>query len=162
MRNTLLILTLFVLSAGCAWAQGETRFFAKTEPEGEEVAVGEAIEVSFTLENGSGTGKLGPIDWESAGFVLMGSSQSSSISISGGETRASASYNFTVMPSEAGEKTIPAVSIKVGGKEWWSEPIKLHVLPGDENAVPRNYKRSPAVPSQPDPEPKKKIKTIRM
>lgn len=161
MRNTLLILTLFVLSAGCVLAQGETRFFAKATPVEGEATVGEAIEVSFTLENGKNTGKLSAIDWESAGFMLMGSSQSSSISISGGETKASASYNFTVTPLEAGEKTIPAVSIKVGDKEWWSEPIKLEVLPGDGNAIPQNRKRSPAAP-QTDPEPKQKIKTIRM
>ncbi len=157
MRNTLLIPALFLLTSLNGIAQGEPRFYAEVEPT--EAAVGTPIRVSFILENGKGGGRFIPPDWAAAGFVVLGSSQSSSMSIMNGETKASASYNFTIAPADTGALTIPAVSIKNGDGELSTEPVVVTALPNNDGVRPALPKRSPA---QPQPEPKKKIKTIRM
>ncbi|MBC7777420.1 MAG: BatD family protein [Phycisphaerae bacterium] len=157
MRNVFFIFSLVIWVAQGVTAQNEPRFYA--EASATEVAVGEPIEVSFILENGKNNGRFTPPDWEAAGFILLGSSQSSSISIMNGETSASASYNYTVTPTQEGTLTIPAVSIKNGDGELHTEPISIKALPNADGVSPALPKRSPA---QPQSEPKKKFKTIRM
>jgi len=165
MRNVLFIFSLVVLNFLSATAQSETRFYVETLPDvtGQkgtaEITVGEAIQVTFILENGKNNGRFTPPDWEAAGFVMIGSSQSSSISIMNGETSASASYHYTITPAMEGTWTIPSVSIKNGDMELHTEPITIKALPNADGVSPALPKRSPA---QPPNAPKKKYKTIRM
>lgn len=157
MRNTFLILFFVLLNALNVIAQGEPRFY--TEVSTTEVAVGEPIKVTFSLENGKSSGRFMPPDWDAAGFMLLGSSQSSNISIMNGETTASATYNYTVTPLDTGTVTIPSVSIKSGDGELHTEPVTIRAFPGADGVRPALPKRSPA---EPQPEPRKKIKTIKM
>lgn len=165
MRNVLIIFSLVVLNFLSASAQNEARFYAEVLPavtgqeNAPEVTVGEPIKVSFILENGKNNGRFSPPDWEAAGFVVLGSSQSSNISIMNGQTSASASYNFTITPAEEGTLIIPAVSIKNGDSELSTKPITIQALPNADGVRPALPKRSPA-PQQ--SEPKKRFKTIRM
>ncbi len=165
MRNVFFIFSLAFWSTQCVTAQSEPRFYADlpdlTWQAGAtvEVAVGEPIKVSFILENGKNNGRFTPPDWEAAGFMLLGSSQSSSISIINGETSASASYNYTVTAIQEGTLTIPAVSIKNGDGELHTEPITIKALPNADGLSPALPKRSPA---QPQNEPKRSFKTIKM
>lgn len=158
MRNTVLICSFFLSALTGVFAQNEARFFAEAHPA--EVAVGEAIRLTFTLENGKSAGKFSPPDWEAAGFILLGSSQSSSISISNGETTSSATYHYTLTPAEAGEWTIPSVSIKTSDGDLRSDPITVRATPHPDGIKPGSQKRMPVRPSI--AEPKKKIKTIKM
>jgi len=157
MRNVLFIFMLVVLNFLSATAQNETLFYA--EVNSTEAAVGEPIEVTFILQNGKKNGKFTPPVWESAGFVVLGSSQSSSISIMNDETNTYASYNYTVTPAEAGTLTIPSVSIKNGETELHTKPITIKALPNADGVSPVLPKRSP---DQAPNAPKKKYKTIRM
>lgn len=157
MRKVLFIFSFLLFSALHAIAQNEPRFYAEATPL--EVAVGEPIKVSFNLENGKNSGRFTPPDWEAAGFMALGSSQSSSISIMNGESRASASYIYTITPLEAGVWTIPSVIIKNGNGELRTEPITITATPNADGAAPALPKRSPAPNNS---EPKKKIKTIKM
>jgi uncharacterized protein (DUF58 family) len=158
MRNTVLIFSFFLATFTFATAQKEARFYAEATPA--KVAVGDAVRVTFTLENAKSAGKFSPPDWETAGFIVLGSSQSSSISISNGETTSSATYHYTITPMEAGDWTIPAVSIKTGEGELRSEPITIQAAPNPDGIKPGAQKRLPARPY--NSEPKKKIKTIKM
>lgn len=155
MRNTFLLLLFVVFASFRLVAQAEPRFYAEANPL--DVPVGEPITVSFIVENGNNLGKFTPPDWAAAGFVLLGSSQSSSITIMNGETNASASYNFNLAATDTGALVIPSVSIQNGKSELRTMPLTIRASP---NLNPSYPKHSPTQP--PAIEPKKKIKTIRM
>ena len=153
MRNLFFTLTLFLISQGLS-AQSETRFYAEANKS--EVAVGEPLKITFNLENGKNSSKFSPPDWEKAGFLLLGSSQSSNISIMNGQSSSSAAYNYTVTPLEEGTWTIPSVSIKNGDGELSTEAITIIALPNPNGEQP---KRSTAPAPR---EPKKRFKTVRI
>jgi len=166
MRNTLCLFLFASFLTQCVTAQNEPRFYAEaslpsstSQESALEVAVGQPLKISFILENGKNTGRFTPPYWEASGFFLLGSSQSSNISIINGQTTASASYNFTVTPMTEGSWTIPSVSIQIGDGELHTEPIIIQALPGADGVRPEYPKRSP---SEPESAPKKKIKTIKM
>jgi len=153
MRNLFFISALVLWGTHCVTAQNEPRFYVETGAV--EVVVGQPVQVSFILENGKNNGRFSPPDWEAAGFMLLGSSQSSNISIMNGVTTASASYNYTVTPIAEGALTIPSVRIKNGDGELNTEPIVIKALTSADGVS----KRSPAKPQS---DPKKKFKTINM
>lgn len=158
MRNVFFISSfLFLISQGCLLAQSETRFYA--ESSAREVAVGEAVKITFILENGKNSSRFTPPDWEAAGFLVLGSSQSSNISIMNGQTSASASYHFTITPMEEGAWTVPSVSIKNGETELHTEPIMIQALPNADGIRPANPKRAPAPTEE---APRKRTKTIKI
>lgn len=136
MRTVLLIYSLAVLNVFSATAQDETRFFA--EANRAELAVGEPLSVTFQLENGQNSSRIAPVDWESAGFMVLGSSQSSSISIIDGQTSTTAAYQFNVTPFEAGTRIIPSATIRSGEQELHTDPISIQVLPSPDGTSPRS------------------------
>ena len=157
MRTLIFIFSFLLLVTQTVTAQSEPRLYAEANPL--EAAIGEPIKVSFILEHGKNNGRFTPPDWEAAGFRLLGSSQSSSISIMNGERSASAVYNYTITPVEAGNLTIPSVSMNNEGIELNTGPIAIKVLPNADGISPTLPKRSPA---QPQRAPKRKYKTIKM
>lgn len=157
MRNVFFISSLFLLTVQGLNAQGEARFYAETSAT--EVMVGETFKISFILENGKNSSRFSPPDWAAVGFMLLGSSQSSNFSIQNGQTTASASYHYTLTPTEPGNLTIPALSIKNGDGELYTEPIQIQALPNPDGTAPENPKRTP---NPATPAPKRSFKTIRM
>lgn len=157
MRNVLFIFSLVVLNVLSATAQDETRFYCKASAT--EVAVGESIQVSFVLENGKGNGRISPIDWETAGFLVLGTSQSSNISINNGHTSASASYHYTITPMAEGTWSIPAATIRNGEEELHTEPIVIQAVPNPDGTRQIDSRNSFGKPQD---EPRKRLKTIRM
>jgi hypothetical protein len=170
MRTVLFIFSLVVLNFLSASAQSETRFYVETslsdghKQDGlKEVAIGTSFKVSFFLENGQNNGKFTPPDWEAAGFMVLGSSQSTNYAISNGKATTSAAYHFTVTPIQEGVLTIPSVSIKNGDQELKTESITLQALPGADGVRPDKSNSKPNItPAKPPVEPKKRIKTIWM
>jgi hypothetical protein len=165
MRTVLTIFSLVVLNVLGVTAQNETRFYVESslsagnQQELSSVAVGAPFKVSFFLENGKNNGKFMPPNWEAAGFRVLGSSQSSSISINNGQTLASSAYHFTVTPIQEGILTIPSVSIQNGDQELKTESISIQALPGSEDIRPKTPN---GAPSKPPLEPKRRFKTIWM
>lgn len=157
MRNVFLLSIFALLALQGLIAQNETRFYA--EADAKEVAVGASFNLSFVLENGKNNSKFSPPDWEAAGFMVLGSNHSTNISISNGETNASAAYNFIVTPIREGDLIIPAVIIKNGDQELRTASISIKAIPNDEGVQPVVPKRSP---EQPKSQPKRKFKTIKM
>jgi hypothetical protein len=168
MRYVLLILTL-VLTFRSAKAQGkgdgsETRFYAETS--GKEVLLGNSLNVTFRLENGQG-GSFVPPQWESSGFDVMGSNQSTSMSFVNGKSSTSATYNYTVMPRDTGTLTIPSATVRNGKSELHTEPLTVRVLPNPDGTVqtPQRLRLEQAPYPQPPDKPvpaKKKIKSTRI
>ncbi len=159
MRHVLFISSFVVLIAQSLVAQSETKFYAESSVK--EIRVGESFRVSFVLENGKNNSRFSPPDWEAAGFLALSSSQSSNFSITNGQSMASATYQYTLTPLGEGTLTIPAMSIKSGDQDFFTEPITIVALPGSDSPRPEYHKRNtPATP--PQVEPKKRIKTIKM
>lgn len=74
--------------------------------------------------------------------VMSGSSFSIIINgqqIQGGSSSTSASFLYTVVPSDAGEFTIPPFVVEVGGKEYHSNVLKLKVTGVASGAPPPNF-----------------------
>lgn len=154
MRTVLSIFSLVVLNVLSATAQDETRFFA--EAKRTELALGEPLTVTFHLENGQNNSRIAPIDWESAGFRVLGTSQSSSISIANGRTSTTAAYQFTVTPLEEGTQIIPSATIRSGDQELRTDPISIQVLPNPDGTPPQ------VQPLKGKDDGKPRIKTIKM
>ncbi|MEI6407938.1 MAG: BatD family protein [Bacteroidota bacterium] len=140
----------------------DLKFYA--EASDTEVLAGEQLTVTFHLENGQG-GRFTPPDWDAAGFTVLGSNQSSSISIINGETTSSLTYNYVVIPREPGKLEIPSAAILIGKKEYHTETLPIKVSPNPDGTVqkPRaaNPRNSRAVP-QKEEKLKKPIKTTRI
>jgi len=170
MRTVLFIFSLVVLNFLSVSAQSETRFYVESSlPAGQkqddlkEVAVGTSFKVSFFLENGQNNSRFTPPDWEAAGFMLLGSSQSSNYSISNGKATTSAAFHFTVTPIREGILILPSVSIKNGDQELKTESITLQALQGADGIRPDKSNSKPNItPAKPPAEPKKRLKTIWM
>ena len=154
MRTVLLIFSLAVLKVLSASAQDETRFIVETNRT--TLAVGEPLTVTFRLENGQNSSRIAPIDWESAGFMVLGSSQSSSISIVNGQASTTAAYQFNVTPVEEGTQIIPSATIRNGEKELHTEPLSVQVLPNPDGTSPRTQPEKRKETRNP------RIKTIKM
>lgn len=162
--RTILCFFALVLAASCVRAQEERRekgpaFYV--EVSNTEVKQGFSISVSFHLENAPVGDFITP-DWEAAGFAVLGSNQSSSISIINGAATSSASYNFVVMPRDTGTLFIPAAVFRSDETELKTEPVKIRVLPNPdgnwENPPSDNPRGAPVKPETG----KKKIKTTRI
>lgn len=147
------------LFACLAYAQQNASI--SVELPGQEVAVGAPFEVKFTVEN-SRNGRFTPPDWDAAGLTLLGSSQSSSFSISNGAATSSAIYEYQLMASDTGTIEIPAAILKDGNTELRTEAKKLRILPGDGDFRPAPRQKSRTNPQSTPDDPKKKLKTIRM
>lgn len=134
---------------------GTPRFYAKTETT--RVQAGTPFEVQFRYENGQG-GKFTEPDWQQAGLSVLGSGQSSSISINNGVTVASMRYEFSVVARDTGLIQIPPATLKDGKNTYQTEPIMLHVSgePVSDPETPASYPDQ-----QPAPKPEKLKKTIK-
>lgn len=157
MRLNILFFWGCVFYASLACGQSETKF--TIEVFSKEVRLGEPFEVKFQLENGE-NGNFLPPDWESAGFAILSSSQSSSFTFSNGRSSATAIYQYQIMARDTGLLEIPSAVLKNGAKEWKTTPQSIHVLPGDSSRIPAPRNRQSAPPPVEDP--KKKIKTIHL
>lgn len=146
------------LCACMAFAQGDARI--SIELPKQQVAAGEVFDVKFVVEN-SQNGRFTPPDWDTLGLILVGSSQSSSLSISDGIATSSATYQYQLMAGDTGTVVIPAAILKDGSKELRTETEKLHILPGNGNFQPIPRQKGRSIPQSTD-DPKKKLKTIRM
>src|ERR1700733_14853687 len=109
MKIKYLILTLFLIAAGKAFAQ-QPKFTASVDKN--TVATGGVIEVSFTV-NANGE-QFSPPDFR--GFEVVGNSSQSSESI-GGNTSVSIAYSFELMAVKEGDFTIGPASIVVNGRK---------------------------------------------
>lgn len=165
--RTLLLFFMFVFSMLAVNGQengqnADLKFYVEASQT--EVLAGNQLAVTFHLENGQG-GRFTPPDWEAAGFTVLGSNQSSSFSISNGETKSSMSYNYSIIPQKAGTLEIPSATVTVGKKEYHTERLSITVSPNPGGIVqkPRSISpRNAPVAPQKEEKLKKPIKTTRI
>ena len=125
------------------------------------VAIGSTINVTFNLENNGNTLNFVPPDWNAAKFDVRSSGQSSSMTMSNGQYKTTAAYQYVVMPRDTGRLIIPSGTVKGKNSEIKTEPVNIVVT-----GIPNEYIQLRPERNQPElqavPDKKKKIKTIRI
>jgi len=104
------------------------------------ISEGEQVQLTLTLEGSGISGapqpELPPMpDWDILGST---SSSSTSISIVGTkmESRVTRNYIYALAPRKTGTLTIPSVKINVGGKLYSTQPIDIEVVKGAPSQPP--------------------------
>ncbi len=125
-----IFLSLFVLLIAFISLEAQTRFVATADAK--EIVKGGYLEVTFTLENASGTQFKAPAfkNFKVAG----GPSTSQSTSWVNGKSSSSIGYSFTLLADKIGTMTIGPASIKVGKQTLSTRPIQVKVVKGRKMA----------------------------
>lgn len=143
-------------------AQNSPNFYAKAAVQ--ETPAGAPFELTIHYENGQGGQFIAP-DWQAAGFSVVGTSQSSSMTIQNGVTNAVVRYQYTLVARESGPHTIPPATMKVGKTELHTEPITIQVGENPNGSVePERPHTAPKTqdPSERQEKLKKTLKTTRI
>jgi len=91
------------------------------------IGFGESVTLTVAVQGAhSGEPSIPKVD----GLTFSGPSTSTSFSFVNGQTSQSISYTYQVTPGRAGEFTIPAIGVDVGGRSYLTSPIKLVVEKG--------------------------------
>ncbi len=98
----------------------------------ESVAMGECVTLTLTFEGASPKGPPGLPALPNVQASYSG--QSSSFSFVNGESTASISYTYTLVPTQPGDVTIPALQTRVDGQVLTSQPVKLKVVKNQAEA----------------------------
>lgn len=114
------------------------------------VVKGAQIQVQYILKGGEGSNI--EIPDEIKGFeVIYGPSISQMFSSSfvNGKTttESNTTYTYVMIAKEEGTFTLPAASVKVGGRNYKSNSAQINVLPPDKNATPQQPGRQPQATS---------------
>jgi hypothetical protein len=136
LRSLLLIWCL--LFSFCSLSGQNVRFYAATDasvsdPSNREyqVIANSIFEVSFTIENGQGTGFKSP---DFGGLqVVQGPATSQQVSIINGRKSEKRSYTYSITGSNTGKYTIGSATITVNGKEMKTRPFNIVVIKGRES-----------------------------
>ncbi len=122
-----LFFLFFSISLG---AQSDIQFVADTDTE--RLLPRQSFEVSYTLENASGT-DFTPPDF-SPFEVLRGPSISNSLQIINGRRSSSITYSFVLAAPGPGKYTIPPASIQAEGQSFNSGTLRVEVVPKGSDA----------------------------
>ena len=116
-----LALLCLVLIAGGA---GAATFTATLDRD--TITLGETATLSLAF--GEGQPQKPPSPPAIANLLINYIGPSSQFSVINGQVSSSVTYNFTVVPRQAGSYTIPAIAVDVGGDKLTSKPLTLTVL----------------------------------
>lgn len=108
-----------------------------------ELTTDETLTLTLTIK---GSGSVAPPALTGLqGFVMLGRSSATSISIVQGKTTAEMEYAFTLRPIETGTLTIDPISVTVDGRSHSTEPITVEVAQGT-GAAPQSRALGTVVP----------------
>lgn len=125
-RNAIVFLALFFFQYILAYA--DVSFVATVDRN--PVEEGGRFEVSFTLNNATGTNFTPP---QFNGFSnVWGPSHSTNMQIINGVVSQSVSYVYTIVAGKEGNYSIGSASIKVNGKEYKTNPLTIKVVKGSQ------------------------------
>jgi hypothetical protein len=92
------------------------------------IAFGESVTLTIAAQGADGGAE--PSVPNVDGLTFAGPSTQSSVSIVNAQVSRSMSFVYQVTPRRTGEFTIPAIEVNVGGKSYFTAPIKLVVEKG--------------------------------
>jgi hypothetical protein len=111
---------LFVFSLPAFADVSVTAFVDRTH-----IAFGESVTLTISAQGADGGAE--PSVPNVDGLTFAGPSTQSSVSIVNAQVSRSMSFVYQVTPRRMGEFIIPAIEVNVGGKNYFTEPIKLVV-----------------------------------
>ncbi|MCB9080489.1 MAG: protein BatD [Lewinellaceae bacterium] len=117
---------LLFLSWG-AWAQRSPVFEAFSDAE--QVLLNGYFEVTYTLRNGEGK-DFTPPNFDRDFIVLAGPSRSMSTTVINGQMASEMAFSYSLQPRRVGTFTLGAASIKVNGRTYTSNRLRIEVLAG--------------------------------
>lgn len=88
-----------------------------------QVTVGESLSLQVTIEGGDGDVDLSGL----TAFKSVSRGSSSSFQMINGRTSRQKIYNYVLIPLKAGELTVPAIPVTVGGQSHYTVPISITV-----------------------------------
>jgi hypothetical protein len=137
-------LALLPAAAPAADAPGATARVDRTQ-----LAPGESLELSVTVQNGDGAVDVTAI----TDFKVLSQGTSTSLRIINGVTSREVIYNYLLMPQRQGRLTIPALAVTVDGQVLHTEPIVVTVADqaAGGQAADAPEVRAEAAVSQPEP-----------
>src|SRR5437660_2256280 len=96
------------------------------------ISLGESVTLTLVFEglNPGGAPTLPPIP----GITVGGTGQSSEFTIVNGQAESKLVFTYTLVPSQAGDFTIPTMRTRINNRDFTTTPLKLKVLPS--GAVP--------------------------
>jgi hypothetical protein len=115
-----LTITAMILLAAAAFADATT---VRAVVDRNQTTVGESIALQITIEGGEGDIDLsGLVD-----FKTVSRGTSSSFQMINGRTSRQLIHNYVLIPLKAGNLTIPAIPVTLGGKIHYTTPIGITV-----------------------------------
>jgi hypothetical protein len=133
--SAVVLLVVPYLAAPPALLAGDVNFTASVDRS--RVGVGDQFTLSFVLENaGMGGGGDLVLPDLSGFYVLSGPNRSSSFQFINGRMSSSVTTSYTLQPKSKGTYTIASASVKVGGKTYRSQPIRIEVVQGQPVPAP--------------------------
>jgi hypothetical protein len=118
------LIVFFVLTSSVSWAE-EISFTATVNRN--TISLSDRLIYTLTIE-GARDGHPDLPDIQ--GFEVLGSSVSTQFSLINNQTRVSKSIDYTLMPTEAGNFTIPSARLVYRGKTYTTRPIRVKVVKG--------------------------------
>ena len=116
------LIVFFVLTSAVSWAE-EISFTATVNRN--TISLSDRLIYTLTIEGArDGHPDLPNIP----GFEVLGSSVSTQFSLINNQTRVSKSIDYTLMPTEAGNFTIPSARLEYRGKTYTTRPIRVKVV----------------------------------
>ena len=117
-----IVLALLLLRAA-TWSFGDVSVTAAVDQA--RVNFGESVTLTISVNGAQNipAPSIPAID----GLSLAGPAVNQSFSMINGQMSQSVSLGYQVTPTRMGEFTIPALEVKIGGKTYRTEPIKLTV-----------------------------------
>jgi len=92
------------------------------------VPVGESVTLSLTFEGAAPPGSPGLPEFP--GFnIVPGISQRTEMTLNGGQQSLRRIFEYTLIPTRAGDLAIPALQVRVGNENLASAPLSLKVVP---------------------------------
>jgi len=115
-------LCLFWIFAGPAAAQAPE---ISAGVDRTQVTIGESLKLEVQISGGGGEVDVSRIPH----FKVLSRGQSTNVSMINGRIERTETYTFTLIPEREGRLTIPPLPVRVGGREYPTEPIMVTVKP---------------------------------
>ncbi len=112
------------------------------------VATGDPIKLTLSLNNAPMNSAISPPDFGGL-IVVQGPFDQNSFSMMGGRTTSSVIRSYYLQATQSGDYVIGAATARVGGGSISTQPIKVHVVKG-ENSTPSNSTLNQAQQNDPN------------
>ncbi|MFH1007229.1 MAG: BatD family protein [Candidatus Latescibacterota bacterium] len=133
-KMTLLGIALMLFGMALMAHAQEVSVTASVDPQ--RVSVDESLTLVISVSDANVQGTPKPTLPALANFDVMGTSSSSNISYVNGRVSSTREYRYTLMPRSAGIFTIDPVEVRIGGKSWRTEPVRVEVVQTGQRKLP--------------------------